>query len=133
MSHQTVVVVVVFIRNAGEAAASLETDRLVSSRLVEIDKFLLLPTRRRRRALLPRVVTDSDGRILSTLPTHVRHLIIQGSTRHGTAAAAAQFSSGLGNMRLVLLLRVALSAKQRTHKKIIMCASYMTTKKKMER
>ena len=133
MSHQTVVVVV-FIRNAGEAAASLETDRLVSSRLVEIDKFLrlLLPTRR-RRALLPRVVTDSDGRILSTLPTHVRHLIIQGSTRHGTAAAAAQFSSGLGNMRLVLLLRVALSAKQRTHKKIIMCASYMTTKKKMER
>ena len=133
MSHQTVVVVVVFIRNAGEAAASLETDRLVSSRLVEIDKFLrLLPTRR-RRALLPRVVTDSDGRILSTLPTHVRHLIIQGSTRHGTAAAAAQFSSGLGNMRLVLLLRVALSAKQRTHKKIIMCASYMTTKKKMER
>ena len=133
MSHQTVVVVVVFIRNAGEAAASLETDRLVSSRLVEIDKFLRLPTRRRRRALLPRVVTDSDGRILSTLPTHVRHLIIQGSTRHGTAAAAAQFSSGLGNMRLVLLLRVALSAKQRTHKKIIMCASYMTTKKKMER
>ena len=132
MSHQTVVVVV-FIRNAGEAAASLETDRLVSSRLVEIDKFLRLPTRRRRRALLPRVVTDSDGRILSTLPTHVRHLIIQGSTRHGTAAAAAQFSSGLGNMRLVLLLRVALSAKQRTHKKIIMCASYMTTKKKMER
>ena len=132
MSHQTVVVVVVFIRNAGEAAASLETDRLVSSRLVEIDKFLRLPTRR-RRALLPRVVTDSDGRILSTLPTHVRHLIIQGSTRHGTAAAAAQFSSGLGNMRLVLLLRVALSAKQRTHKKIIMCASYMTTKKKMER
>ena len=131
MSHQTVVVV--FIRNAGEAAASLETDRLVSSRLVEIDKFLRLPTRRRRRALLPRVVTDSDGRILSTLPTHVRHLIIQGSTRHGTAAAAAQFSSGLGNMRLVLLLRVALSAKQRTHKKIIMCASYMTTKKKMER
>ena len=131
MSHQTVVVVV-FIRNAGEAAASLETDRLVSSRLVEIDKFLRLPTRR-RRALLPRVVTDSDGRILSTLPTHVRHLIIQGSTRHGTAAAAAQFSSGLGNMRLVLLLRVALSAKQRTHKKIIMCASYMTTKKKMER
>ena len=130
MSHQTVVVV--FIRNAGEAAASLETDRLVSSRLVEIDKFLRLPTRR-RRALLPRVVTDSDGRILSTLPTHVRHLIIQGSTRHGTAAAAAQFSSGLGNMRLVLLLRVALSAKQRTHKKIIMCASYMTTKKKMER